>query len=456
MEKYDLLIRDGYIVTPNDCQKGSIAISSGKIAAILPECTAIEAKHEIDATERYVMPGAIDTHSHFFEPGAEYREGFFHGTQAAASGGYATVMDMPNTEPPVSDIESFNLKYQRACKSSFIDFVIWGASLPNNIKNINELYKLGCPAFKAFTLDAGPTFQYSDSMNLYLGMKEVREVGGVFAVHAEDDSIVSYFREENGDFPWSPILHDQSRPYYAELTAINTALILAKVTGCPLHICHMSIPEGAELIKLARMAGGVDVTVETCPHYLVLNTENIINKGTYGMICPPIRNKERMEQLWNYIEDGTIDYIGTDHAPYTIEDKNPADGNLWNAAAGAPSIDIAVPLILTHAVKKRGISISRVAKLLSTNAAKRFGLYPRKGAISIGADADIMIVDMDKNWIYSRANSLSKTKATDFAYEGTELNCYVETTIVRGEIVYSEGKIIGAPGYGKLIKKCER
>lgn len=452
MKKYDLLVRNGFVVTPNACKKGDVAISSGKIAAIhYGNSTNLNANKELDVLGKYILPGAIDTHTHFFEPGSTYREGFYFGSKAAASGGYTTIMEMPNTDPAVTDKESFFTKYELAKRNCCVDFMIWGAAMPGNLHNLKSLFNLGCPAFKAFTLDAGPAFEYSNPAYIYLGMNEVKEIGGIYGVHAEDNSIIAYFKKKYEMEKWTPRIHEKSRPYYSELVALSLVLAIAKETECPLHICHMSIPEGADLIKLAKTAG-VDVTTETTPHYLTLNIEKIKNNGSYSMVCPPIRSKERMEKLWEYIIDGTIDYIGTDHAPYTVDDKEPVSGNMWHAEPGMPSIDIAVPLLLSYGVNKRNIPITKMSCLLATNAAKRFGIYPQKGVITVGADADLIIVDMNKNWKYSRANSFSRTKVTKFPYENIKLSSYIERTIIRGKIVYELGKITGEAGFGQLVK----
>ena len=178
-------------------------------------------------------------------------------------------------------------------------------------------------------------------------------------------------------------------------------------TGCPVHICHLSIPEGAELISQAK-GKNVDVTVESCSHYFLLNYEDYYNYGTYALIQPPIRDRKRMEKMWKYLFNGTIDYLATDHAPYSEVDKEPNNGDKWNVIGGAPSIDVAFPLMFDEAVLKRGMSPVDFAKLSSTNAAKRFGLYPRKGCIRKGADADITIIDPKEKYTIDRSKSLSK------------------------------------------------
>lgn len=430
-------------------QRLDVAIRSGKIVALAESGAAWTAPKTIDATDRYILPGSIDTHSHFFEPGASYREDVFHGTRAAAMGGFTTVMDMPNTDPPLYDEVTFEMKNRLFSQNAHVDYMLWGASLPDSLDQIPRLRELGCPAFKAFTLDAGPSFPWSDSLALFEGMERTKEAGGIFAVHAEDPDIVAQLRRRYDTGAFSLEKHDRARPWYAELAAIHKALFFADLTRCRLHICHTSIPEGVQAIVRAREQG-VDVTVETCPHYLLCNYESLDEAGAFAAICPPIRNRERMEKMWDYVAAGAVDYMGTDHAPYTKDDKSPP--NLWDAPGGTPNIDVAIPMILEEGFLRRKIELPRMTAFLATNAAKRFGLYPTKGVIREGADADLILVNMDKPWVYSRANSFSKTKETAFMYEGRSIRCRVETTMVRGEIVYQDGMILGKAGYGCLLR----
>lgn len=448
----NLLVKNALIVTEEGVKMGSLAVTGETIKTILPFDTDVQADNVVNAQGMIMLPGALDTHPHFFEPGPTYREDLEHGTRAAASGGFTTILDMPNTCPPVHDEHTFLAKYDAANKSSLLDFALWGSAMPSNLNDIPRLHDLGCIAFKAFTIDVGPDFDYSGDFAQLQAMHRIKTFNGIYGAHAENNDIVKNSVELYRNKPWTPELHDAAHPWYAELAAINSLLLFAKITGCRLHICHMSIPEGAELVKKARMEG-VDVTIETCPHYLALNIESVNDKGTFAMINPPVRSKERMEKMWDYVLDGTINYLGTDHAPYLEKDKLPADGDLWKANAGAPGIDIAIPLLLEKGVKNRGMTLEQFSMFTSTNAAKRFGLYPQKGHIAPGADADFMLVDLDDPWIYTRSNSFSKTKVTRFAYEGRHMKCAVKATYLRGRAIYQNGQILQNPGYGKFLKQ---
>lgn len=450
--KCDLIIRNARIVAEDAVFFGYVGIAEGKVVMMGPGEPNCQADQLVDAQGMTMLPGAIDTHPHFFEPGAEEREDLEHGTQAAASGGFTTVLDMPNTpELPVKDPAAFEWKKERAERKSLIDYAFWGAATPENIDQFISLHHLGCVGFKAFTVDAGPNYPFSDEYHQLKEMEKVASFNGIFGAHAEDRTLVKRFSEEHGSEPWSLAVHDASRPWLAELTAINTLLLYAERTGCRLHICHMSIPEGAECIAEARRRG-VDVTVETCAHYLTLNYQDHGYLGTFAMINPPLRSRARMEKLWDYVLDGTIDYLGTDHAPYLQEDKIPADGDLRKAACGAPEIDLAIPLLLEEGVRNRNMSLQRFAAFTATNAAKRFGLYPRKGVLRVGSDADFYLADLDTSWTFSRRNSFSKSKLDKFAHEGRTLHCRVVSTWVRGRAVYQDGIITERPGFGCMIR----
>lgn len=449
--KYDLIIRNARVVLEDEVVCKDVAVFQGKIAAFLERGScASEAAEETDASGCYLLPGGIDTHTHFFEPGAEYREDFAHGTKAAASGGYTCIMEMPNSNPAVTDKETFLLKKGLAEKGAVVDYAIWAGATAANLDKLEELKECGCAAFKAFTLDAGPTFPYLDTLLEYEAMEKISKTGLVFGFHAEDPVVISSLRERYCKMPWSLKLHDMARPYYAELNAINQILLFARETGCKVHICHLSIPEGARLVKEARQLG-VDVTVESCSHYFLLNYEDDAQYDTYALIQPPLRSRDRMERMWDYLLDGTIDYLGTDHAPYNATDKEPADGNKWNVIGGAPSIDTAYPLMFDEAVGKRGMSPVQFAKIIAGNAAKRFGFYPRKGAIRVGADADLVVLAPDKPWTIDREKSFSKTKSTKFPYQNRKVNCRIMKTYVRGKLVYDGVKICVGDGYGAFV-----
>ncbi|MGI6686698.1 MAG: allantoinase AllB [Bacillota bacterium] len=450
--RVDTLIRKGTVVTEKGSFSGTIAIKNGLIVGILSPDTFIEADEVLDVPGCLVLPGLIDPHLHLFEPGAEaYREGFYFGTQAAASGGVTTIIEMPLSFPPVLDQESFNLKLKIAQSKVVVDFALWGGLIPASLKNINELKELGCIGFKAFMTNVEEFYPITTDYHLIEAMKQVAEFDGLIAVHAENDDIVAYYTKllkDSGRLDSE--VHSDSRPEFAELEAIKRAILFAEHTNCRLHVCHLSTASGAEAIRQAKQRG-VRVTTETCHHYLTFDRSELSRRGNFAKCNPPLRDKENVEKLWQFVLKGNVDCISSDHGPYSDEDKQRDSGSIWDAPAGFGGIDVMLSLIYEEGVHKRGLSLEKLVALTSTNTAKIFGLYPWKGSMLIGADADIAILDPNKIWVYRGVDSLSQTKSVNTPFEGRKMKGKVIATIVRGQTVYREGKILVEPGIGKYI-----
>lgn len=452
MERFDLLIRNGTLVLENSCEKADLGIRGGKIAKIGcgPEDTA---DRVMEAEGLHVFPGAIDTHCHTMDPGPlNYREEWGSVSRAAASGGFTCLIDMPNIDPPIVNLETLELKKETAGRASVVDFAFWGAGILRAREHVGELRRAGCAAFKAFTSDAGPSYPPLGNQEIVDMMERVREAGGIMAFHAEDLNIVTELtgRAVDRGLDWNLKLHEQVRPYYAELAAIQNILLFAGHTGCPVHICHLSIPEGAQMIREAR-ARGVDVTVESCAHYFLFNCEDQYELGPFAKIMPPLRSRARSERMWDFMKSGGIDYLGTDHGPYPEAEKVPPDRNCWNSPGGAPSIDAAFPAMLDEAIHRRGMKPWEIARVTSLNAARRFGLYPQKGGIREGGDGDLALVDLDETWVYRAEKSLSKTRCVRYAYEGRSIQAAIKATLVRGLPVWEKGRIQAESGYGEFV-----
>ena len=274
-KRFDLVIKNGTVVLEDKCIKGSIGIKDGRIACIADAGTELEADKVIEAEGKYVMPGAVDSHSHIWEPTAyDYREDFYTGSCTAASGGITTMIEMPLSVPPVQDKESFANRVKYAEKS-IIDYALWGALIPAALGHIKELSDLGCPAFKGFISKASPEYPSADDFTLLMAMKEIKETGGIAGVHAENSVITDGFEKQFRDKGlYDGRYHEMGRPEIAEMEAIQKALLLAEETGCRLHICHLSTARAMRMIEDAKRRG-VKVTVETCPHYLTLTVEDL-------------------------------------------------------------------------------------------------------------------------------------------------------------------------------------
>jgi len=310
---------------------------------------------------------------------------------------------------------------------------------------------LGCIGFKAFLPFAGKDYPRVDDYQLLTGMEQLSALGSLLGVHAENDDIINGKEREfikAGNY--SGRYHEQSRPEISEIESIQKAILFAEETKCSLHICHLSTARAKEIILTAK-AKGLSLTVETCPHYLCLTVSDLERLGGYAKCNPPLRTEDNRNKLWDMIKDGTIDCIASDHSPYTNEDRDVHEGNIWEMPPGIGGLELFLPLLIDEGYHKRGVPLEQIAQLTSHTPARRFGIANQKGAIEIGRDADLVIVDTEREWTFSANDSFMKAKCTKGPYEGRKIKGCVETTIVRGTIVY-DGQTIQAPeGYGKMI-----
>lgn len=450
--KYDLFLYGGQVVFENNVQKANIAVKNGKIAAIFDSEYMVEASEIKNITGLTVFPGLIDTHAHYWEPGPQnYREDFYHATRCCAQGGVTTTLEMPLSIPPVVDKNTFELKYRVAKENSVVDFGLWGGCIPSSVKKMEEMTELGCCAFKVFISYANPDYPHMPDHELCRAMEEAARLKALIAVHAENADIVSNFckwKKEEGITQASR--YHEGRPWFAEVEAIQRAILFSKVYGSDLLICHMSAAEGVAA-TIGPRREGQRIFNETCPHYLVYNNTRMDECGAFAKCNPPLRPEENREQLWKHMLAGDIDIIGTDHGPYSKKEKMEAS-NIWDALPGFGGVELMLPVMLTEGYQKRNMNLSRIAKVTSSNAAKIFGLK-NKGVIQVGKDADFAIVDLKKSWIYDGMKSFSKTKLDNGIFEGYKSSATICETIVRGNTVYKDGDIIANSGYGIFIPR---
>src|SRR6056297_3594983 len=430
-------IKNIKIVTEDLITYGGIGIDEGIIQTIFSQDNCPQAEEIIDGQGLTLLPGGIDPHVHFREPSPNEREDFQTGTKSAAAGGITCIIDQPIDIPPVLDIESFNNKLEEVKPKAYTDFALWGGITKDNIENIKSLIEIGAAAFKAFLCSSDPNYPKIDDGTLYAVLKKLSGEERIIALHAENEDIINY--NENKNLP-----HHLRRPEISEVEAISRALLLAEKTNANLHILHASSAEGIKLIKNAKNKG-VQVTVETCPHYLTLTKQAVENSDNNYALCNPlISTKENLEKLWDYIKSDTIDCIVSDHSPYTYKEKE-------KGYPGITGVQTSLPLMLSEGYHKRDLDLQKIVSLMSTNIAKLFGLYPKKGTISVGSDADFILVDEDKKWQIKKENLYFKNKWSPFI--GKEMKGKVIQTWVRGECIYDEKKgFPQGPGYGKFHK----
>ncbi|HZU00135.1 MAG TPA: allantoinase [Ktedonobacteraceae bacterium] len=448
MNQYDLLVRNGTIVTTAGESRADLAIADGRIVAIAPDLSGTS-KEEINAEGLHVFPGVVDAHVHFNEPGRTNWEGFATGTAALAAGGTTSYIEMPlNSSPPTVDARGFDLKLQAAQTQSLVDFALWGGLVPGNLEHLDELAERGVVGFKAFMSNSGiEDFPMSDDLTLYEGMARVAKLGKIVIVHAENDQITSYLARraiEQGRTGIRDYL--TSRPVIAELEAIERAILFASETGCPLHIVHVSSGRGVSLVVEAQ-ARGVNVSCETCPHYLVLTEEDVERLGGVAKCSPPIRSQAEQDALWQQIFAGNLPMVVSDHSPAPANMKT--DANFFKVWGGISGCQCVLQLMLTEGYDKRHLPLSSIASLTADNIARRFGLSPAKGHLVPDADADLVLVDLQSRHQLQANDLFYRHKHSP--YVGMTLRGRIVRTLLRGNTVFLEGKIVSAP-LGRFLK----
>ena len=441
----NLVIRGGTVVLPTGQKPADIAIKDGIITAIGSEVSGGD--EVIDATGLVVLPGVVDAHVHFNEPGRADWEGWEAGTRGAAAGGVTTVLEMPlNAHPPTTTAAAFDEKVAVASKKALVDFGLWGGMVPENLGDLDALHQRGVVGFKAFMSDSGiDDFHRVPDGVLAIGLKVTARLNALVGVHAESQGML-----ETSGAP-NPLAWCRARPAAAEVDAIRRLLVCMRGAGKGVraHVVHVSCAEGLAAVDGARNKG-VAISAETCPHYLAFTEEDFERIGPPLKCAPPIRDTATREALWEAVLAGRVDLIGSDHSPCPAADKEKGKDDIWQAWGGVAGIQATLPVLMTDGVHARGLSFERIAHLTATAPAQLFGLYPRKGAIAVGADADFALIDPERQWTFERDEL--ETRSGVSAYLGRAFTGKVMRTIVRGTTVFVDGEVVGEPGWGQLVK----
>jgi len=442
----DLVIRGGSLVTSAGPRRGDLAIEDGLIAAIAPELPP--AREEIDARGFTIFPGVIDDHVHFNEPGRTDWEGAATGSRALAAGGGTLFFDMPlNSAPCTVGPEEFEQKRQALERASITDFALWGGIVPGNRDQIAELGACGVVGFKAFMSDSGlDEFPRADDVTLYEGMREAVRLGLPVSVHAESEELTKTLARRAVAAGRTGIRdYLESRPVLAEVEAIQRATLLAAETGAKLHIVHVSSGRGVLAAVQARSLG-VDVSIETCPHYLFFTEDDLLLLGAVAKCAPPLRNAGVQETLWISVLEGAVDIIASDHSPSPPEMKQGSDFfRIWGGVAGVQST---LAVLLDQGHQQRGLPLEAIARLTAAAPARRFAI-PGKGSIETGMDADLTLVDLAARHTLEEKHLFQKHRLTPYAWKtfrGT-----VRRTLLRGTTIFVDGKILTNSG-GKLVR----
>lgn len=448
-----LLLKNCFILDKGALKKASIIISGETIKDII--FGEVNGDFEtIDVGGLTVFPGFIDPHVHFDDPGFTDREDFETGSKSAIAGGYTTVIDMPCTSiPPVINKENFDYKLNIVQKKAFCDFAFWGGVTPPQLKSgeyvnsIKELEKRGVVGFKFYTISGMKDYPRMEVEELDMAFRVVKETNLVCAVHSEDFHLVNFYSKFLEDSKRKdPLAWCEGRAYEAEPMAIWEVVGITRNVGNKLHIVHLTTKAGLEIIKWGKLKG-IDITAETCPHYLSFTVEDLLRIGPVLKTAPPVRNEEDRCALWEGLRDGSIDFVATDHAAGKYPEEK-SHKSIWDNYAGIPGIQLAFSVICTYGFHENRITLQNIQDILSENASMRFGLM-RKGKIEKGYDADFSIVDLNKSFEVSPLDLYSKGRYTPF--EGRILKGKVIKTILRGKVVYEEERGFTGKPTGRYI-----
>ena len=448
--KYDVILKNGQIVTEALTWNGSIGIKDGKIAVLTTqEQTLEDAEEIIDASGKYVMAGVLDAHVHFNDPGRSHWEDWRCGTQAAAFGGTTCVADMPiNSIPALTNERAFEEKLAQAKEKANIDYIFWGGLVDDNLSDLAGMGEKGVVGFKAFMSNSGVEFTTANDAILYEGLKYTAGTNQFIGVHEENDAVTAYYgRKMREAGRRDPLSWVEARPQVQELEAVKRFLYWTEKAGGNGHLCHVSVPEAFDEIARAR-AEGVSVTAELCAHYLWFTQNDFVKKGPLLKCAPPLRGEDCKDRLWQKVLEGKVDMITSDHSPCAAEEKEKGKDNIWEAWGGVAGIQNIVHVLLTEGVHKRGMSLNLMTRLVSANPARRFGVYGKKGVIAPGADADLMVIDPNRKWTFQDSDIYTKCKISP--YLGEAFHGKVERTIVRGRTIFHE-KVIPSDGYGNYV-----
>lgn len=442
--RFDLVFRGRQILTTAGIVAREIGIRDGRVVAIEPLGSKLAAKKVVElADEEVLIPGLVDTHVHVNEPGRTEWEGFASATRAAAAGGVTTILDMPlNSIPATVNAPALEYKRLHARDQAFVDVGFWGGAIPGNRPDLRQLHDDGVFGFKCFLLHSGvDEFPHLEADELEEDLAELRTFDSLMIVHAEDSRAIDRAPQPEGDV-YERFL--KSRPRGAENLAIAEVIERTRWTGARTHILHLSSSDALAMIATAK-ADGLDLTVETCPHYLTLMAEEVPNGATAFKCCPPVREVDNRELLWQGLMDGTIDFIVSDHSPSTPELKDLENGDFAVAWGGVASLQLGLPLIWTEA-RRRGISLPQVLEWMSAKPAKRAGLRA-KGKLALGYDADVAVFAPDEAFVVDMTTLHHKNAVSP--YHGRALSGVVRRTWVRGT------EVDFTTPHGKLIRRGE-
>jgi len=459
----DLAIFNAKVITPEGSFHGGVAFRDGIVVSVGEDGSLPAASERIDARGRPLLPGLIDAHVHVRAPGREDREDFYSGTCAAAAGGITTILEMPVSQPGVANAAILRRRAEIAGRDAVLDFGLYGGAGESNIDDIPGLAEAGAVGFKTF-MHAPPKGRESEYEGLHViddgallaVFRAVAKTGLISCVHAENNELVARGAAElQAMGRRDPAAHSLSRPPLAEIEAASRVILLAREAGCRVSLCHVSLPETAMMARRSRF-GGQEVRVESCPHYLLATERALEELGPYAKINPPLRTEEQRAGLWNCVEQGWVDYLSSDHAPFTEEDKEGPGDDIFAVPAGAPGLETLVPVLADEFLRSSDDGLSLLARMCALNPAQIFGLYPQKGTLQPGSDGDCVLLETERPKVLQRERMKTRSRGSARLFDGWEVTGWPVLTVVRGRVVMRDGEVTGERGFGKMVRPLAR
>lgn len=456
MSALDTLIAGGEVLLPDGLHRVDLGLTDGKVAGVYAPGTAPPAEAVIDATGKTVLPGIVDIHFHVRAPAYPERGTVLSETRAAAAGGVTTLFEMPISKPCCSTPVELARRRDHFVENAVVDFALYAAPGDLTEASRDKMMELGCIAWKIFTTpspagraDEFEGLAFPDEADQLRALHLLASTGLPIVVHAESAGLLAHFEAAAKALdPANAATHNLSRPAICESVAVVKLLTMNMQAQAKLHIAHVTNAQTIDVLR--AFAGTSDFTAETCPQYLFATEDDVARAGIYAKVNPPIRFQSDQDALWQAIEDGVINYVTTDHAPFAKAEKQAAEGNFPGAPPGVPGIEFIVPAML-DAVANGRLSLKRAHDLMCANGARRYGLYPRKGALLPGSSGDVTIVDLEAETTFSPETMHTHAREVAHLFYGRRLKGKVTRTLVAGKTVFHDGEVIGPQGAGRYI-----
>ena len=444
---FDVVVRNGLMVGSARSEPKTIAIADGIVAAILQPAEPVSGRTEIDASGKIVMPGFVDAHVHLREPGFEHKEDFPSGTMAAAAGGVTTLMDMPTDDPWTATAAQFEEKRDLLKGRAYVDVALQAAVGPDDA-DIEMLADLGAVSFEIFLAGGRPDFQINDDSVFRDLLHAIKGVGGVAGITAGDPHLIAKLSEDiKATGRKDVVSFNAVRPPLSETTGVDRACKMAIDTGAPIHFRQISCAASVDILK--RFADQGTISSEVTPHNLLLTEDDAGRLGPFGAVIPPLRSEQDCVALRNALRDGLIDIVATDHAPHLRAEKERGRDDIWQVAPGLPGLQT-FAAVMRELANLGALTLEDIVRTCAEQPARLFGIYPKKGAIAVGSNADLVIVDKEASTTIADHDQLSKAGWTPFA--GLTVPGRIERVMLRGQTICLDGKVIETPR-GLFLKR---